>query len=158
MAGIIRTLKGHTEMVSTLAFSPDGKTVVSGSDDDTLRIWDTNIGTMLRQLSGHNNDVKSVVFSVDGKMLASGSKDASVRLWGCGDRTFSTDTSWPTLGGSKRSRFRRTLRPSSAGRAVRLFFGIGKNSRKRRNNRRKRMQRDSGGILLTLSSLFGLPS
>ena len=77
----IKTLKGHTEMVSTLAFSLDGKTLVSGSKDDTLRMWDTNTGRMLRQLSGHSNDVKSVTFSRDGKMLASGSKDASVRLW-----------------------------------------------------------------------------
>ena len=77
----LRTLKGHTEMVRTLAFLPDGKTLVSGSDDDALRMWDTDTGTMLRQLSGHSNDVKSVVFSRDGKMLASGSEDASVRLW-----------------------------------------------------------------------------
>ena len=75
------TLKGHTEMVRTLAFLPDGKILVSGSDDDTLRTWDTNTGRMLRKLSGHSNDVKSVAFSRDGKIIASGSKDSSVRLW-----------------------------------------------------------------------------
>ena len=77
----LRTLKGHTEMVSALIFSPDGKTLVSGSNDDALRVWDPNTGRMLRKLSGHSNDIKSVVFSQDGKMLASGSKDATVRLW-----------------------------------------------------------------------------
>ena len=90
----ISTLKGHTEMVATLAFSPDGTILVSGSKDDTLRMWDTNTGRILRQLSGHSNDVKSVVFSHDGKMLASGSKDASVRLWDAGTGRF-----LPTLRG-----------------------------------------------------------
>lgn len=90
----IRTLKGHTEMVSTLAFSPDGTILISGSKDDALRMWDTDTGRMLRQLSGHSNDVKSVVFSHDGKMLASGSEDASVRLWDVGTGHF-----LPTLRG-----------------------------------------------------------
>ena len=80
-ATLIRTLKGHEEMVRTLAFSADSKTLVSGSDDDTLRAWDTNTGRMLRKLSGHSNDVKSVAISRDGKIIASGSKDTSVRLW-----------------------------------------------------------------------------
>lgn len=79
--GLLRTLKGHKEMVRTLAFSSDGKTLVSGSDDDTLRTWNTTTGRMLRKLSGHSNDVKSVAFSRDGKIIASGSKDSSVRLW-----------------------------------------------------------------------------
>lgn len=78
---LLRTLKGHKEMVRPLAFSSDGKTLVSGSDDDTLRTWDANTGRMLRTLSGHSNDVKSVAISRDGKMIASGSKDSSVRLW-----------------------------------------------------------------------------
>ena len=78
---LLRTLKGHKEMVRTLAFSPDGKTLVSGSDDDTLRAWDTDTGRVLRTFSGHSNDVESVVISRDGKIIASGSKDSSVRLW-----------------------------------------------------------------------------
>ena len=78
---LIRTLKGHKEMVRTLALSTDGKTLVSGSDDDTLRVWDTDTGRMLRTLAGHSNDVKSVIFSRDGKMIASGGKDSTVRLW-----------------------------------------------------------------------------
>ncbi|RKU21631.1 hypothetical protein C6499_21780 [Candidatus Poribacteria bacterium] len=77
----LRTLKGHTEMVNTLAFSPDSTTLVSGSKDDSLRVWNPNTGSVLRKLSGHSNDIRSVVFSHDGKMLASGSKDSSVRLW-----------------------------------------------------------------------------
>ena len=77
----IRTLKGHTDTVRSLAFSPDGKILVSGSSDDTLRKWDTSTGSMLRKLAGHSNDIGTVVFSPDGKMIASGSKDTTVRLW-----------------------------------------------------------------------------
>ena len=77
----IRTLKGHTDTVKALAFSPDGKILVSGSSDDTLRKWDTNTGSTVHQLAGHTNDITTVAFSRDGKMIASGSKDDSVRLW-----------------------------------------------------------------------------
>lgn len=90
----IRTLKGHTDTVKTLAFSPDGKILVSGSSDDTLRKWDTSTGSMLRKLAGHSNDIKTVAFSRDGKMIASGSKDATVRLWDAETRRF-----LPTLRG-----------------------------------------------------------
>ena len=78
---VLRTLRGHKEMVRTLVFSADGKILVSGSDDDTLRTWNTNTGRMSRQLSGHSNNVKSVAISNDGKMIVSGSKDSTVRLW-----------------------------------------------------------------------------
>ena len=77
----IRTLKRHADTVRALAFSPDGKILVSGSSDDTLRKWDTHTGGMLRKLAGHSNDIKTVVFSRDGKMIASGSEDSTVRLW-----------------------------------------------------------------------------
>ena len=64
-----------------LAFSPDGKTLVSGSGYDTIRVWEFPSGTLQRRLSGHGNDIVTVAFSRDGKMLASGSKDSAVRLW-----------------------------------------------------------------------------
>lgn len=78
---LLQTLKGHKEAVTGLAFSPDGKTLVSGSRDDTIRVWEFPSGALQRRLSGHGNDIVTVVFSRDGKMLASGSKDSSVRLW-----------------------------------------------------------------------------
>ena len=83
-----RTLKGHTDTVRTLAFSPDGKTLVSGGKDNTLRIWDTHTGSMLRRLAGHRKGIKTVTFSRDGKMIASGSEDATVRLWDAGTGRF----------------------------------------------------------------------
>ena len=75
----VALLTGDT--VNSISFSADGQMLASENGDGTVRLWNTNTGTILRQLSGHSNDIHSVVFSRDGKMLASGSKDASVRLW-----------------------------------------------------------------------------
>jgi energy-coupling factor transporter ATP-binding protein EcfA2 len=74
-------LKGHVAGVSSVAFSPDGKTLASGSDDSTVKLWDTRTGRELAPLKGHDSSVKSVAFSPDGKTLASGSWDKTVKLW-----------------------------------------------------------------------------
>ena len=76
----------HQGAVSTLAFSPDGKTLASGSDDRTIRVWDVESGKEKAVLTGHSEPVRTVVFSPDGKTLASGagarsSSDRSIRLW-----------------------------------------------------------------------------
>ncbi|MBP5977609.1 hypothetical protein HW132_34105, partial [Brasilonema sp. CT11] len=55
-------------------------TIASGSDDETVRLWNLN-GQLLRSFKGHSSSVKSVVFSPDGKTIASGSADNTVRLW-----------------------------------------------------------------------------
>jgi len=64
-----------------VAFAPDGKTVISGTRDKTLMLWDVATGQKIRTFSGHKDWVNGVAFSPDGKTLASGSEDAEVALW-----------------------------------------------------------------------------
>jgi WD40 repeat protein len=75
------SMQGHTGDVRSIAWSPDGKTLVSGCTDKTVKLWDSATGTMLASLQGYTEDVYSVAWSPDGKTLASGSDDRTVKLW-----------------------------------------------------------------------------
>jgi WD40 repeat protein len=80
----IRTCSGHTKNVCCLAFARDGKTLVSGGDDKTLRFWDPATGKELRCLKNIQNGVRAVAFSPDGKRLATAGWDKTTCLWDAG--------------------------------------------------------------------------
>ncbi len=72
---------GHTNAVNSVAISADGKYIVSGSWDNTVRLWDLATGKEIRRFEGHTSIVNSVAISADGKYIVSGSGDNTVRLW-----------------------------------------------------------------------------
>ena len=76
-----QTLAGHSDSIMSIAFSPDGKRLASGSADKTIKVWDTQTGALKQTLTGHSNGVHSLEFSPDGRTLASGSDDKTIKLW-----------------------------------------------------------------------------
>ncbi|KAL1740832.1 hypothetical protein HDZ31DRAFT_67533 [Schizophyllum fasciatum] len=78
--------RGHTGDVNSVAFSPDGRHIVSGPNDRTIRIWDAETREQVGDaLEGHTNWVLSVAFSPDGRHIVSGSHDNTIRIWDVGD-------------------------------------------------------------------------
>jgi RNA polymerase sigma factor (sigma-70 family) len=77
----IRSFTGHGDFVRSVSFSPDGKRALSGSYDETMRLWDVETGKEICRFTGHKGEITSVSFSRDGKLALSGGTDRIVRLW-----------------------------------------------------------------------------
>ena len=74
-----QVLQGHTHWIRIVAFSPDGRYIVSGSNDKTIQLWDAQTGSQVgNPLQGHTDSVHSVAFSPDGRHIVSGSSDWTI--------------------------------------------------------------------------------
>ena len=74
-------LSGHTKEINSLTFSSDGRSLVSGSSDTTIKLWDMQTGGVIKTLLGHSGRILSVSISVDCSTIASGSGDKKIHLW-----------------------------------------------------------------------------
>lgn len=77
----IQRFEGHTKAVNAVAISADGRFALSGSGDNTLKLWDIEEGTCLRTFEGNTAKVESVALSADGRFAVSGGRDNNVKVW-----------------------------------------------------------------------------
>ena len=78
---LIHRLTGHQDGVNSVAVSPDGRRIVSGSHDDTVAVWDLEAGTLHPPAHRAQDRVNSVAVSPDGRRIVSGSEDKTVAVW-----------------------------------------------------------------------------
>src|SRR4051812_13976515 len=75
------TWKQHSAGVNSVTFSHDGRQAASGSDDDTIKLWDVAAGKVVKTFKGHDDSVLCVAFSTDDKQLVSASADNTIKIW-----------------------------------------------------------------------------
>lgn len=78
---LLLTLPRHGRDALTAVFSPDGSILATGSDDGTIKLWNSSSGNLIRTISGHSSYILSIAFSPDGRTLASGGADNQVKIW-----------------------------------------------------------------------------
>ena len=78
---LLRTLEGHSGLVHSVVFDPQGGTLASGDNESAVKLWEAHSGKLLRTLEGHLDNVLRAVFHPQGELLASGSEDNTVNLW-----------------------------------------------------------------------------
>src|SRR5205823_187272 len=78
---LLKILRGHTDEVNWVSYSPDGTRLVTASDDRTVRLWDAADGRLRRTLTGHTEPAVAALFTPDGRWIISGGRDAHVRVW-----------------------------------------------------------------------------
>ena len=74
-------LGGHSKSILSICFAKDNRTLLSGSADGTIRVWDSQTGELCSQLENHQGPVTCVRLSSDGTIMASASADKTIRLW-----------------------------------------------------------------------------
>lgn len=74
-------ISGHTGLINSVSFSPDGKMIVSASEDKSIKLWDVFTGKLIKEFIGHTEGVQTALFSYDGRFIVSTSGDDTIRIW-----------------------------------------------------------------------------
>ncbi len=106
------TLQGHINKVNAAAFSPNGRTIVTASDEGTARVWEVRTGKCLHTLRGHADWVHSAAFSPDGKTIVTASRDQTTKIWRLYPRELEQHRLVELLGLVEKAREKEAERPS----------------------------------------------